>query len=809
MTLLITAASFVFGVLLASQVDVRDSVLWLLLLAGLLAVPLLISMRRSSLAAVATVALVLGVMRVDLAWEDPTIALKAYHGSSVQVGGTVSNEPSVGHTVARFPLRVDRIRTEGAWEETAGEVLVTHSRFALLEVENGRGIQYGDRLKLEGRLEPPPKWEGFDYPAFLARQGIGTVVSFPDITVDPERALHPLTLLHDYRRDFAASLERVVPEPQASMGKALLLGIRDSLPEDLVESFRETGASHILAISGLHVGILLAMSLALSTWALGRRQHLYLLVPLLLIWFYAVVSGMSPSAIRASIMGSVYLAAMLLGRPRSVLPALGLAAAVMVAVSPEVVWSVSFQLSFAAMGGIALLAEPMDEWMRRMSADRLDRSKLMAPALRALSSTTAMTVAATVATLPLIAFYFQRVSLVGLPTTALVLPAVPGVLVTQAAAGAVGMIDTTIAKPLGWLAWLPTVYVTQVAHAMARLPVASVETGRVAHALVFAYYGALAAVYAAVVHRQRLMRWTRGLRGLELPLPRAVDGDVRWLLLPVISAGALVWAAALTLPGDNLQVTFLDVGQGDAAFVETPGGRQILVDGGPDSDRLMHLLGERMPFMDRTIELVVLTHGHADHVSGLTEALHRFEVKRILQRETELDSPPYQAWRRAVELEGAEVIEARRGQMITTDDGLLIQVVGPPETLLRGTRSDVDNASVVIRLVYGDISFLLTGDMFAEAERALVSAGAGVDSDVLKVGHHGSRSSSSDAFLAAVSPAIAVVPAGKDNSFGHPHGETLEALQPWVPDAGLFVTSDSGAVEITTDGESLWVDTER
>ena len=269
MTLLIIAASFVFGVLLAPQVDVRDSVLLLLLLAGLLAVPLLISMRRSSLAAVATVALVLGVMRVDLAWEDPTIALKAYHGSSVQVEGTVSEEPSVDRTVARFPLRVDRIRTEGAWEETAGVVLVTHSRFALLGVEEGRDIQYGDRLKLEGRLEPPPKWEGFDYPAFLARQGIGTVVSFPDITVDPERALHPLTLLHDYRRDFAASLERVVPEPQASMGKALLLGIRDSLPEDLVESFRETGASHILAISGLHVGILLAMSLALSTWALG------------------------------------------------------------------------------------------------------------------------------------------------------------------------------------------------------------------------------------------------------------------------------------------------------------------------------------------------------------------------------------------------------------------------------------------------------------------------------------------------------------------------------------------------------------
>ena len=290
--------------------------------------------------------------------------------------------------------------------------------------------------------------------------------------------------------------------------------------------------------------------------------------------------------------------------------------------------------------------------------------------------------------------------------------------------------------------------------------------------------------------------------------PLAGRGVPWWVLAPLISVAALAWIAAISQPDSRLHVVFVDVGQGDAIFISTPSGQQILVDGGPDPLELVQFLGKRMPFRDRTIELMVLTHPHADHVNGLLEVLRRYDVKRILERQSQHESAPSQAWRRAVEDEGAEVVEAQSGQVITAP-GLFMQVVSPPARLLRGTPSDVDNASVALRLVYGDVSLILAGDMFSEAEAALVASGVDIDSDVLKVGHHGSRSSSSSAFLDGVSPAIAVISMGQDNRFGHPHAEVQEALGQRVPEDLLLLTSDRGTIEFTTDGKRLKLKTER
>ena len=512
-------------------------------------------------------------------------------------------------------------------------------------------------------------------------------------------------------------------------------------------------------------------------------------------------------------MGSVYLAALFVGRPRSVLPALGLAAAVMVAVDPNVLWSVSFQLSFAAMAGIALLAEPLDRRIRSLYEhgvlSRIDLPPVVSQAVTAGSYVLAMTVAATLATLPLVAFYFQRVSLVGLPTTLLVLPALPFILVTQAVAGLVGLLSTGLAQPLGWLAWLATAYLTGVVGLVARLPGASIDTGQVAPFLVWAYYGLLAALYVRPPLLRSLYRWRTPFENMPRSLPLGDRGVPWWVVAPVASLAALLWIAALSQPDDRLRVAFVDVGQGDAAFIEGPRGQQVVVDGGPDPVEFVQFLGERMPFRDRTIELIVLTHDHADHVDGLIEVLRRYDVERVLEREFEFDGAPYQAWRRAVDKEGAQVIQAQPGLVVALDGGAFIQVVGPPQKLLRGTPSDIDNASVVVRLVYGAVSFLLAGDIFSEAEAVLVREGAPIDSDVLKVGHHGSRNSSSAAFLERVTPAAAVVSAGENNLFGHPHAETEEALRRRVPGEQLFVTRDSGTIEFTTDGKRLEVKTTR
>ena len=783
MTLLALAVAFLVGVVVADRLDPPSSALWLFALAFLTLAALL--------PAVLLLLLALGALRFVLSG-DPVSALIAYHGPRLlQLQGIVVADPEAAGTATRFRLAVDQSKQTEGWIDASGDVLVTlrpSTELAPLRVRHH--VRYGDRLLLEGVLAAPPTFEDFDYPAYLARQGIGTVISFPETTLLNEGEGSPFyRRLYSARRSLVDSLAEVVAEPQAALGQALLLGMRDNLPEDLVEDFRETGTSHLLAISELHVGILLGLSLAASQWAFGRRRQLYLIAPLVLIWLYALLAGMSPSVTRAAIMGSVYLAALALGRPRSVLPALGLAAAVMVAFDPRVLWSVSFQLSFAAMAGLAVLTERIVSWLRLPLTTRQDAP--LAPVLEFMVFTAAMTLAATVATL-------------------LSLPALPLVLVTQAAAGLVGLASTAVALPLGWLAWLSAAYLTTAVGVFARLPAASVETGAVAPILVWAYYAALVAFWL-------------GRRRLRPLASRAIDRATRsvprlpaagklvpwWVLLPAVAVAALVWVAALSVPDDRLHVTFADVGQGDAVLVTTPGGRHILVDGGPDPLQTARLLGDELPFRDRSIDLVVLTHAHSDHVTGLTEVLRRYDVAHILERQIEHDTPEYHAWRQAVDEEGAIVTQAEPGYVFTLEDGVSIQVLGPPQRLMRGTASDTDNASVVLRLVYGQISFLITGDMFAEAETALVGRGAFLDSDVLKVAHHGSRSSSIAPFLGAVSPFAAVISAGQDNRFGHPHPETVDALLEHVAEDALFVTAHNGAIEFTTDGTRLEVSAER
>ena len=183
--------------------------------------------------------------------------------------------------------------------------------------------------------------------------------------------------------------------------------------------------------------------------------------------------------------------------------------------------------------------------------------------------------------------------------------------------------------------------------------------------------------------------------------------------MPVIVVAALVWIAALELPDGRLRVAFADVGQGDSALITTPSGKQVLVDGGPDPNLAAQRLGASIPFWDRTIDVAVLTHAHSGHVTGMVEALRRYDIGYVIESRVAYESLPYEIWRNALTEENATLIVASRGQVIDFGDGVTMTVVNPPQPRLSGTSSDVDNASVVLRFEYGDTAFLITGDVFA------------------------------------------------------------------------------------------------
>lgn len=265
----------------------------------------------------------------------------------------------------------------------------------------------------------------------------------------------------------------------------------------------------------------------------------------------------------------------------------------------------------------------------------------------------------------------------------------------------------------------------------------------------------------------------------------------RLILCGLLLANFLAWLG-IWGDKDSLEVVFFDVGQGDAIFIETPHHHQILIDGGPSSV-VSEKLGKEMPFWDRTLDLIVLTHPDFDHLAGLIEVLKRYEVKNILWTGVACGTAECQEWKRLIEAEGANIRLAQAGQQIK-GGGILLDVLYPFENIEGKEVKNTNDTSIVLRLVYGENSFLLTGDIYQSVEEGLI--GEGIDSDILKVAHHGSKYSSSQEFIEAVSPDLAVISVGKDNNYGHPSQEVLKNLA----DCEIFRTDLEGDIKIISDG---------
>jgi competence protein ComEC len=270
-----------------------------------------------------------------------------------------------------------------------------------------------------------------------------------------------------------------------------------------------------------------------------------------------------------------------------------------------------------------------------------------------------------------------------------------------------------------------------------------------------------------------------------------------YLLGILFIANILAWNTVYELSQPQLlEVSFFDVGQGDSIFIETPQGHQVLIDGGPGSI-VLEKLGEEMPYWDRDIDLIILTHPEHDHIFGLIEVLKNYEVENVLWTGIKRNTQEYGEWIECLEKEGAEIIIAEKGQKIIMGD-VYFEIVHPFENLEGQEIKSVNNSSVVGRLIFKDSSFLFTGDIFKSIEKDIIESGVDIESDVLKVGHHGSKTSSREEFVSAVSPGIAVIQVGENNSYGHPSQETLDTLENYG--IKILRTDINGDIKIISDG---------
>ena len=560
----------------------------------------------------------------------------------------------------------------------------------------------------------------------------------------------------------AAGLGRGMPDREAALARGFVLGEDDEIDATTKEDFRRAGLSHLLAVSGQNVTLLalLAMPL-LGAFGIPLRERLFWLLALIAV--YVPVAGAGPSIQRAGVMGALGLMATLGGRRASRLYALALAAAVTLAIDPGVAADVGWQLSFAAVLGILLLAAPLRERIVALLGP--------GPWRRALAEGIAVTVAATLATAPLIAFHFETVSTTTLVANVLALPAVaPAMWLGMCSAG-LSQLPGLPLEPLNGLDALLLAYVAQVAEWCAAPEWAELRVHLGGTGLLVAYLGLGLALLVC-------WRWP----GKALAL--AGFAIVCWLPLPSLGGGPIG-------PPRGLRVVVLDVGQGDAILLQPAHAPALLVDGGPPGDDLARKLDQAG--VDR-LGAVVVTHDQSDHAGGVEELLGALPVERLLFARVHRGLIA-----RATEA-GADPERLAAGRVLRSG-ALRIRVLWPPAELL-GTATagqDPNQLALVMEARWRDFSMLLTAD--AEAEAVPLEPGP---IDVLKVAHHGSDDAGLAALLERTRPRLAVISVGEGNSYGHPTAATLATLDRHrVP---TLRTDEDGEIVIDVSAGTMSVD---
>lgn len=702
--------------------------------------------------------------------------------------GVIADEPDVRDRYINLRVATRRLQMDGVWRDVEGTVLIQARRYP--------AYQYGDVIRVTGNLETPPVFEGFSYKDYLARQGVYAMMRRPRIERIGQGEGNPLWAgIYALKERTKRVIATIFPEPEASLLTGILLGYERGIPRHVAEAFSKTNTTHIIAISGFNITILAGLFAAIAGRLLGRRRATPVVIVGIIL--YTILVGANAAVVRAALMGILYVIAIHYGRQSDALTSLVAAAVMMTLLNPYILWDVGFQLSFAATLGLILIVPPLTKAFEHGVARFTDQNRArMAVAM--LNEALIVTLAAQVATIPIMVYYFHQVSVVGLLANFLILPAQPAVMILGGLATLVGLVVLPIGRMLAWAALPFPLYTIRVVEQMARLPYAAMDVGRISQMWVWSYYAFLAGgvLVAHQTPEERQALWHTLTARLS----------TKAMLAGLSLVAVVAWMGAASTPDGRLHVIFFDIGQGDGIFIQTPGGRQVVIDGGPSPAAMLDALGRRMPFWDRSIDLVIMTHAEEDHVGGLIPILERYQVAHAIEPGYPHTTALYFRWQELLRARRVETHLGRAGMRAHLGDGVWLEVLSPPEPLFQNTEADVNNNAVVVRLTYGETSFLLTGDIEAETESWLVSHSR-VRAQVLKLAHHGSDTSTTAAFLAAVRPWVTVISVGADNRFGHPKDEVLaRVMQAGIP---LYRTDEHGDVEFVSDGRRLWVRTER
>lgn len=678
-------------------------------------------------------------------------------------------------------------------------------------------LQYGDLVRFHSKIKRIQSFHNpgsFNYERTLNRQGIyvsGFVANAAGIILIRHNSASGIKLkLESFRLRLKHLIYAHAPSPQREILEAMTIGNSKAIPQEVRDNFAKTGTSHILAISGLHVGMVAAAGFFLIFVLLKSSEYLMLrfnifkvataaaIVPVII---YALVAGMGTTVLRSTLMTLAFLTALLIGRQKDLYNILFGAALIILIIAPESLFEISFQLSFSAVFAIIYMVPKLSAWTLPLPPSA---PHWLQTGIRRIYLFLLVSAAATLGTLPIIVYYFNRVSAVSLIANLIAVPLL-GILALIPAM--VFILTSLFSSSLAGLLVSVSSFFAGIAVAainwLASLPWSSfsfVKPNCFEIALFYIFIFLLISVMTPVkINHDRgfTARHPLGIRLALLVSLALIGADLTYM----------TWKDKFS---DHLKITVIDVGQGASTLVQMPRGINMLIDGGgyPNSPLDM---GRSViaPFLYarriKKIDIAVLTHPHPDHLQGLLYILDHFDVQEVWCTGLAVDDELYRLWMEKITQHNIRIKHLSALSPPADISGVHIRCLWPLHQPKQTDREmpydEINDASLVLKMTHVTRSFLVTCDISSQVEAQLIASGQNLKSDLLFVPHHGSVHSSSTDFIHAVSCRYAIISSGKNNVFRHPHPDVLDRYR----SAGveIFRTDQDGAVLVNSDGQTL------
>lgn len=701
--------------------------------------------------------------------------LKIFTGKQILIEGTVSSFPEESPDKITFTVKSNNL-IYGKGKYNIGSKIKISIKPDITLPE----INYADKIKIKGKLSIPQGADspgGFDYKEYLAHYGISGIVHSSGkgcIKITGKDKKNPV-LFASYiiRKKIFNTTSTLLPEPESSLLLGVILGQRFTLPEKLEEAFISTGTLHVLAASGLNVGVLILFCLWIGNlFKLNRKISSAISIPVIII--YTFCAGSSPSIVRASVMGIFALTALILDKEKELTHSIFLSALVILLFNPLWLFDVSFQLSYISVLGIFYLTPTLDKKISILP--RFIRLPL------------AVSLSAQIALYPVIAYYFYRISIISIIANIVIVPIVEFLLPCGLLMNLASIPFKFLGFPIAVINWFLSFLTIKAVYFFDKFPLASIWIGKPALFSIFIYFAILAVLY--------FLNETSGHKISKPILCLAAMGLIA------------VYFLTLILP-QPLKVTFLNVKDGDSILIQLPTRQNILIDTGYGKSKYGYSkdAAEKyiLPYLHfcgiNKINLLIITHPHSDHIGGLHTILKNIKVEKIAATSLKSNSLTYKGAFEYIIKNKIRVAFIHSGQTIKLNKNLSIIFLHPPEELLKNTDNDLNNNSIVTMLTYKDAVFLFTGDIEKEAEDYMAKRSLIPKCTVLKIAHQGSKTSSLKKFLAKAKPAYAVISVSSDNKFSHPSKETLRKLK--KINSKIYITSIDGTVIFKTNGKKL------